>query len=312
MRSLASLQQRLDLDLHGRRAAGQGCFDHAAGSRRSHQEPRHGLGRPAGGRQANPAGIAVRLGREALERDCQVGPAFGGHKCVHLVHDDVLDPAPVIAPACLAEQERETLRRRDQDVRRLVSELAAEIGRGISRPHADTDGALAAPQQPLDCRQRDRQVALDVVAQTPERRDVNAAQSRCELALGVAPEQPVEDRQKPGQRLARPGRRDQQQMLARRDRGPGQPLRGSRSLGKGTGKPVSRRTRKRPQCVPCFNIDRVHPGSDGTSWPHRLPLSKSIILGLEDGPRAESEYANQRCKAWEQGDAVWTEQMSRK
>src|SRR5208337_4799601 len=130
------------------------------------------------------------------------------------------------------------------------------------------------------------------------------AQSRCELALAVAPEQPVEDRQEPGQGLAGAGRRDQQHVLARRDRRPGQPLRGSRSLGKGTGKPVSHRTRKRPERVPCFNVDRVHPSSDGTSWPHRLPLLKSIIRGLEDGPRAEQEHANERCKAWEQGDAA--------
>ena len=221
---------------------------------------------------------------------------------MHLVHDDVLDPAPVVAPACLAEQERETLRRRDQDVRRLVPELAAEIGRGISRPHADTDGALAAPQQPLDRRERNRQVALDIVAQTPQRRDVNAAQSGGQRALGVAPEQPVEDRQEPGQGFAGARRRDQQHVLARRDRRPGQALRGSRSLGKGTGKPVSHRTRKRPERVPCFNVDRVHPGSDGTSWPHRLPLDRNHLdIGLKVSPLADSRHGTRSRRAREQG-----------
>ena len=48
---------------------------------------------------------------------------------------------PVRLPALLAQEQREALGRGDQDVRRIVPQLAALVGRGVARPHADPDRA---------------------------------------------------------------------------------------------------------------------------------------------------------------------------
>ena len=111
----------------------------------------HGLGGPAGRREPDAARVPARQRREPLERDGQVGPALGRHERVDLVDDHVLDRLPVAGPARLAEQERQALGGRDQEVGRLVAELAAGVGRGVPGPHADAHRACPRARAAAGC-----------------------------------------------------------------------------------------------------------------------------------------------------------------
>src|SRR5436305_1403590 len=68
---LSGLDQALDRELVRRRVGGWGSLDDAAAPRRSDQEPRESLVRPAGRRQPHAAGVANNLRRQSLERDGQ-------------------------------------------------------------------------------------------------------------------------------------------------------------------------------------------------------------------------------------------------
>ena len=204
----------------------------------------------AGRRQPDAAGVAPGLRREPLERDGQVGPALGRHQGVDLVDDQVLDGLPVRPPGLLAQQQREALGRGDQQVRRVVAELAALVGRGVPGPHADADRAGVQLEPAGDPLQRRGEVPLDVVAEAPQGRDVDAAQAGAERPGLVLAEEPVEDRQERGEGLAGPRRRDQQHVLARRDRRPGQLLAGRRALGERRLEPGADRLRQERDGAP--------------------------------------------------------------
>ena len=83
----------------------------------------------------------------------------------------------------------------------------------------------------------------------------------------VRPKEPVEDRQERGERLAGPGGRDQQNVLARRDRRPGQSLRGGRSLGKSR---LQTRRERDPK------VTRV----PGSCWRSRESVHASLLMPL--------------------------------
>src|SRR5205823_527887 len=111
--------------------------------------------------------------------------------------------APVLVPGRLAEQQRQALGRRDQEVRRVVAERAATTRRGVPRPDADRHRAGGAVELLPDGLQRFREVAFDVVTEALERRDIYATQPRLERPRGMFAKQPVEDRQERGECLAR-------------------------------------------------------------------------------------------------------------
>ena len=180
-------------------------------------------------------------------------------------------------------------------MRRPVTLLAPEVGRGIPRRTPTRTGLSSHLEPPLDALQRNRQVALDVVAQAPQRGDVDAPKRRSERSVGVRWKSRSRDRQEPGQGLAGPRRRDQKHVLARRDRWPGPDLRRESAPRERPGEPIANRTRERRQRVPGFDVDRVHPGGDGASWPHRLPLDRNHLdIGLKVSPLADSRYGT-RC-----------------
>ena len=81
----------------------------------------------------------------------------------------------------------------------------------------------AAAARRADARERRAQVALDVVVERLERRDVEHAQ-----ALARLRHEAVEEPQEGGERLARARRRAHEHVLARRDRRPAQRLSGRR------------------------------------------------------------------------------------
>ena len=120
---------------------------------------------------------------------------------------------------------------------------AAPFGRGRV---AGADGDAQVPQRLLELRggrtdpgQGRAQVALDVVDQGLERRDVEDAHAG-PVVIGE-PRRPVDPPQERGQGLARPGRRDEQRMIApgddrptgRLDLGPLGKLRAEPGLGGG-------------------------------------------------------------------------------
>ena len=126
------------------------------------------------------------------------------------------------------EQQVERLRRRDQDVRRLAQHrLALPRGRVAG---ADADAELRA--QPCE---RPAQVALDVVVERLERRDVQEAQ-----ALARRRRQPVDAVEERRQRLPRARRRLDQHVPALGDRRPAERLCGRRRL-EGALEPGTRR-----------------------------------------------------------------------
>ena len=128
-------------------------------------------------------------------------PALGACNGVHLVHDHRLDPAQRLA-RLRGQQQEERLRSRDQDVRRLAHHRSALLLRRV--PGADADPELRA-----QAGERPAQVALDVVVERLQRRDVEQAQ-----ALARARVEPVDPVEEGRQRLARAGRRlDQRRAL---------------------------------------------------------------------------------------------------
>ena len=116
-----------------------------------------------------------------------------------------------ISRALRGEQEVERLGRRDQDVRRGAEHLPALALVGVARADADRQGR-AEPGE------RAPQVALDVVVERLQRRDVEQPQP-----LPRARVEPVDPGQERRQRLARAGRRLHEDVGARRDHGPGRP-----------------------------------------------------------------------------------------
>ena len=145
---------------------------------------------------------------------------------VDLVDDHRLDRAEELA-RLRGQQEKERLRRRDQDVRRVPQHRRALLLRGVARAHADAQLRAQAGERPAE-------IPLDVVVERLQRRDVEEAEAR--TGALVEPVDPVEEG---GERLAGAGRRLDQDVLAARDRRPAGGL-GRRGSGERLLEPGSR------------------------------------------------------------------------
>ena len=156
-----------------------------------------------------------RRATQALDGDREVRAALHACNCVNLVQDQRLDTAQRVA-RLRGEHQEERLGRRDEDVRRLLDQLAPLLRRRVARAHRD-----AHPR--LEPGERAAQVSLDVVVQRLQRRDVEDPQPR-PRRFAQAVER-VEERR---QRLAAAGRRLDQDVRAGRDRRPAELLRWGR------------------------------------------------------------------------------------
>ncbi len=165
-------------------------------------------------READPLRRPVEQRVEALERESEVGAALGARDGVHLVDDHGVDRAERLAGLGSQHQE-ERLRRRDQDVRRLLHQLAPLLLRGVAGADADAELGLDAGQRPAE-------VAFHVVVERLQRGDVEETQ-----ALARRRVEPVDAVEKRGQRLAGAGRSLDQHVVSGRDCGP------TRGLGRG-------------------------------------------------------------------------------
>src|SRR3954466_11571092 len=100
-------------------------------------------------------------------------------------------------------------------MRGLVAELPPMMRRGIAGTDTDRDRALFQAETLPDGIEGDREVALDVVAEAPQGRDIDTPQAGPEGPRAMLAIQTIEDRQERGEGLPRPGRRDEEEVLSR-------------------------------------------------------------------------------------------------
>ena len=153
---------------------------------------------------------------EPLQRQRQVRAALGAGQRVDLVDDDPLHVAQRLA--CLrGEDEVERLGRGDEDVRRLLAEGPPLLCRGVAgahaHPHIPRRRAEPVGGQP-DAGQGRAQVAVDVVHERLQRRDVEDAQARLGVGRWLLGFRAVETPQEGRQRLAAAGGRADERVLA--------------------------------------------------------------------------------------------------
>ncbi len=193
-----------------------------------------------GGREPDPLELARAELLEALEGEGEVGAALGRGDGVDLVEDHRLG-RPEDLPGLGGQHQVERLGRGDEDVRGMAEHRRPLAGRGVAGPDRDADVGAHAPEG-------DAEVALDVVGERLHRGDVDEPGP----VLGVGPgrrpvgDQAVESPEEGGERLARAGRRADQDVLAGGDRRPGLGLGGGRGL-EGAVEPVANERDERRQ-----------------------------------------------------------------
>jgi hypothetical protein len=178
--------------------------------------------------KADPHGRLIGECGEPFERQGQVRAALVAGQGVDLVHDDGLHRAQLLAALRGCQQQVQRFGRRDEDVWRIADEGLPLGLRRIAGANGGADRQLAQPRlgcEGGDLGQGNLQVALDVVAQRLEGRDVNDLDPFRQLSLEPIAQQPVDADQKRGQRLARAGRGGDQRVLAGGDVGPAAKLR---------------------------------------------------------------------------------------
>ena len=216
------------------------------------QEPRHLLQRPLRRRQPDPLHRTPGQLLQPLQRQRQMGAALGGGDGVDLVHDHRLDGAQHVARR-RGQHQVQRLRGGDQDVGRIAPDGGPLALRGVAA--AERDGGQARERDPG---QRRAQVALDVVVERLQRRDVQHPGA----ALGGVAGEAVQGREERGQRLARAGRRQQQRVAARGDRGPAQLL-GAGGLLERALEPVANRRAEGREGVAAHTCNLLPGASDG-------------------------------------------------
>ena len=150
--------------------------------RAARDEPPDLLHRPLGRGQADRAGPARRSSRSSRSTDsARCAPRFVPATACTSSRISVRTPRQHLA-ALRGQQQEERLRRRDQDVGRLAEHRRALLLRRVAGAHRDRELRLEPGERPA-------QVALDVVVQRLQRRDVErgAAPRRAPRAAGRCP-----------------------------------------------------------------------------------------------------------------------------
>ena len=124
-------------------------------------------------------------------------------------------------------------------MRRLVPQLPAIARRSVAGADAHGHGGPIEVQAGANGVERFGEVPFDVVAKTAEGRDIHAPQAVAARARGMFGVELGEDSEERGERFARAGGRDEQQVLAIRDSRPGHALGWGRAAGKRCGKPIA-------------------------------------------------------------------------
>ena len=193
------------------------------------EEPGHFIQRSLSGRQPDSLDGPRAQGLQPLERQRQVGASLGRHERVDLVHDDALDRAEDLTRTG-RQQEVERFGRRDEDVGRVAPEARALGGRGVTCPHRhgrDDERVAARTGGLRDALDRRPEIAIDIHGERLERGHVEHAappRGRPRRREHDAVDRP----EKRGQRLAAPGRGEDERGLAPCNRGPAERLGRSR------------------------------------------------------------------------------------
>ena len=180
------------------------------------------------GRQADAQQAAAAQVGETLERESEMAAALVGRDGMDLVDDHGAGGRQHLAARLGAEKDVERFRRGDDDVRRPAAHALAFAGRRVAGAHPRPDidvGQSAAAQLLADAGQRRFEIALDVVGERLERRDVDDLCLVRKLAGDALPHQIVDRRHEGGEGLAGAGRRGDQRMAAGLDQRPGIGLR---------------------------------------------------------------------------------------
>ncbi len=179
-------------------------------------------------------------GVEPFEGERQVRAALRPRDGMDLVHDHGLERAQSLA-SLRGQHQVERLRGRDQDVGRLLDELAALLLRRVAGTDADAELRLESGERPA-------QVALDVVVERLQGRDVEQPQPATGVAIELV--DPVEEG---CERLARAGRRLDQDVASGGNGGPALHLR-RRRPGEGALEPAPRLRRKRRERIHAHSL----------------------------------------------------------
>ena len=221
---------------------------------------------------------------EPLQRECQVRAALRGHERVDLVHNHGADRSQRLS-RLRREHQEQRLGRRDRGCPAGSRWNRVRSPAGVS-PVRTADGGhderLAAPPAPIrDSGDGGAQVALDVHGERLQGRDVEHATPGARIR-DRREHEPIDRPEEGRQRLAAPGRREDERALATRDCGPAARLRGGRRIERRR-EPLPHRAVKRSERIRCASGRHA---SDSTGAPRRQ------LHGSRRGgePRDESRY----------------------
>ncbi len=195
------------------------------------QKSGHRLDRFLRRREADPQQTVAAESGQALERDRQMRAALVGRHRMDLVDDHGPRRRQHFAAGFRTEQDVQRFRRRHDDVRRRPAHPLPFPRRRVAGAHPGADLDIGQPlsrQSFADAGKRGFEVALNVVGQRLQRRDVDDLRLVREAAIHPLANQGINRREKGGERLAGPCRCSDQGMSARLDRRPRFGLRGGR------------------------------------------------------------------------------------
>ena len=219
-------------------------------------------------RQADGAHAGRQLA-QPRQRERQQVAALGRRQRVDLVEHDRVEIGEQLGAVGVAEQQRQLLRRRHQDVGR---------SRSLPRPprHRRVAGARLGADRQLHLGDRRHEVARDVDRQRLQRRNVESVQAAAAVgapALGKADEA----RQEPGQRLAGAGRGDEQGRAAAAP--PPRSAPSDAAAGSSPARRTSQRTARAAACAPtcaCRRGGRVA-AEARRCGSHRSATQRSVV-----------------------------------
>ena len=231
------------------------------------QQVRDRLDRVLRGRQADAGQLVAAQGRQALQRQRQMGAALVRRHGVDLVDDHRPRGRQHRAAGLGAEQDVERFRGRDDDVRRAARMRWRSLG-GVSpvrtQVRISMSGRPRRAEFVADAGERRLQVVLDVVGQGLQGRDVDHL-CRVGQPVGQAlAHQRIDRRQEGRQGLARAGRGGDQRVAARLDRRPSLRLR-RRGRGEAAREPGRDGGVKQGDWVHGDEIDRIRGRAAGKS-----------------------------------------------
>ena len=157
---------------------------------------------------------------QPFQRQREMGAALVLGQRVQFIDDHPAHRGQLRQPFLLAEHQAEALGRGEQQVGRVVELALAFGGRRVPGTQADPDRADVA----IDFLQRGLKVLGQVVAQGPERREVEAPERFSQAALGVLSGQCIQHPQEGREGLAGARGRDDEHVPPLRDHGPSRRL----------------------------------------------------------------------------------------